>query len=425
MSVSAIRVRYFSTAVSFIATLLVFTLFSAPALATNPVLISPRSLKLQNSATGTGGSLASGIVDHQFNFTIPTAAGSGQSIEFKYCTNANIDTGGTCTTPHGLSTTGAGVKENAETGDAATFTTFANTTNGAMVVSAAAAVPASNIASSVQFTGVTNPDGTDCTGGATVGCTFFVQIEFYSGSGATGTLLASGTVAASVNQQIQLTGQMPESLIFCTGGTVKENVNNIPDCTTATSGNISFNKLFSPTSTAFASSQMAASTNGLEGYAITVSGAQLSDGTNYIPGIGDTGAASKTSASTVGTSVFGMNLVADADANATSPALTALTPAEAASAAITPASDGTSYMGIAHANFNTDSTYGFKDSGTNGLTLALNDIAGSDYAAGGPTGAAKPTDAQIYTATYMVNVAANQPAGSYVTTLTYICTPTF
>lgn len=35
------------------------------------------------------------------------------------------------------------------------------------------------------------------------------------------------------------------------------------------------------------------------------------------------------------------------------------------------------------------------------------------------------SDAQIYTVAYMANVPGSQPAGTYATTLTYICTPTF
>ena len=36
-----------------------------------------------------------------------------------------------------------------------------------------------------------------------------------------------------------------------------------------------------------------------------------------------------------------------------------------------------------------------------------------------------PHEAQVYTASYIVNVAGNTYAGTYTTTLTYICTPTF
>jgi len=45
----------------------------------------------------------------------------------------------------------------------------------------------------------------------------------------------------------------------------------------------------------------------------------------------------------------------------------------------------------------------------------------ADSAFGGAGG----TDAQIFTVAYIVNVPGSQPAGTYTTTLTYICTPTF
>ena len=391
---------------------MVFSLLAGTVYATGT--ITNRSLTLQNGTTD-GGSKPSGVVKHLFTFTLPNTGTSGQSIVFKYCTTADIDVGGTCTTPHGLGTTGAGVTlGQAGTGDA-NGATLVNTTAGAPLVNLPAAVNPTGIASTVQLAGITNPDGTDCPSTPN-SCTFYVNIQFWSGTNGTGSPVSSGTVAAAVNSQITLTGTMPESLIFCTGGAISKNGSGIPDCTTATSGSITFNKLFSPTSTAFASSQMAASTNAMHGYSITVSGAQLASGTNYIPGIGGT---AKTSASTVGTSAFGMNLVADTDAAASTPALSPL------SANLTPASDGVNYWGIAHNNFNTDSTYAFADSGPTGGSLTLNTIAASDYGAGGPTGTGEPTEGQIFTATYMVNAAANQPAGSYSTTLTYICTATF
>ncbi len=36
-----------------------------------------------------------------------------------------------------------------------------------------------------------------------------------------------------------------------------------------------------------------------------------------------------------------------------------------------------------------------------------------------------PSAAQKYTVSYIVNVAGNQSPGTYTTTLTYICTPTY
>lgn len=408
--------RYFAASSAWIATLLICSVFVAPAFASGQM--TNRQLLLQNGATD-GGSKPGGKVNHQFSFTIPSGVGTIHSIVFKYCTSAgtttDISSGSACTTPAGLKTDATN-PTTLGTMSGFTFDSLVNTTNGAPYVTSAAGLSTASATNEViQLQNVTNPDGTDCVG-ASGNCAFYVAILAYDGTGGTGTLLASGTVAASVNQQIQLSGTMPESLIFCTGGSVTVNGSGIPDCTTATSGSIGFNKLFSPTSTAYATSQMAASTNALHGYAITVSGPQLSDGTNYIKGIG---AAATPSASTIGTSVFGMNLVADTDAAASSPALSP------ASANLTPASDGVNDFGIAQANFNTDSNYAFADSGPTGGSLTLNTVAKSDYSAGGPTGTPGPTNGQVYTSTYMVNVAANQPAGTYVTTLTYICTPTY
>jgi hypothetical protein len=413
MSVSARRVPFFAAAVMLTAASMVLSLFVLPAYASGQ--ITNRSLTLQDGATD-GGSKPSGVVNHLFTFTIPSGVGTVKSVVFHYCKSvggtsgtADISEGGACTTPTGLTTTSA--TDGAST--SASLDTINVTTNGSPFFNSTAGITTgSPVTLSAQFDSVTNPDGTDCAG-ANNNCAFYVAILAYDTVGGAGTLLASGTVAASVNQQIILTGTMPESLIFCTGGSVATTgtaPNTIPDCTTTTSGSINFNKLFSPTGTAYATSQMAASTNALHGYAITVSGKSLTSGSYHIPGIGGTAA---TDASTVGTNAFGMNLVADTNANASTPALTV------PSAAINPASDSSNYWGTAETPFTTGDSYAFSDSDS---ALTLNDVAASDF---GQTGTAEPTNGQVYTVTYMANVAANLPAGSYSTTLTYICTPTF
>jgi hypothetical protein len=73
------------------------------------------------------------------------------------------------------------------------------------------------------------------------------------------------------------------------------------------------------------------------------------------------------------------------------------------------ASNGTNLNGEALTNFNTASSFAFNAG-------APNTVADSNAGA---------TDSQIYTASYIVNVPGSQPAGTYVSTLTYICTPTF
>ncbi len=354
--------------------------------------ITTRSLTLQ-AGTSDGGSKPLGVVNHYFQFTLPTTgANSLGSIKFLYCTlpGAISDP---CTTPTGLSTTGGGVTLD-DTGSGITGWTLTNTTNGAPYVHlASAASPGSATNMKIKLLAVTNPDGTSCGGSAPANhnCTFFVRIASYASLNTTGSVVDAGTVAASTAEPIVLTGTMPESLVFCTGGTVST-VSSVPDCTTATSGAVSFNQLFSPTSTAIATSQMAASTNAGFGYIITVNGTTLTSGSNTIT------ANAAATTSILGTGQFGMNLRAN-----TTPTV---------GTDVAPAANGTNFKGepAPASGYQTVDQFKF----VSGNTVA-------DSANGGAGG----TDAQIFTVSYIVNVPGSQPAGLYTTTLTYICTPTF
>jgi hypothetical protein len=187
---------------------------------------------------------------------------------------------------------------------------------------------------------------------------------------------------------------MPESLVFCTGGTVSTNA-GVPDCSTVTTGSIQFTQLFSPTYAATTTSQMAASTNAGSGYSITVGGPTLTSGSNTITAMSNT-------TSVHGVSQFGMNLVAN----------TTTTSSPAVGADITPSSNGTNLRGEPVSPYDTADTFNFATSST----------IVADSAFGGSAGG---TDAQIFTVSYIVNVPGSQPAGTYTTTLTYICTATF
>ena len=365
--------------------------------------ITARSLTLQSSGTDgpdtdslpDGGSEASGIANHTFTFSLPSTTTLG-SILFQYCTLPN-GPGVTCNTPAGLSTTSATLV--ASTG-VATFASVVNTTNGSPYITrTAASITAGSL--TVTLGNITNPDGSSCglPAIAQPNCTFFVWVSSYASTDTTGPVTDTGTVTASIATQIVLTGTMPESLVFCTGGTVGTTT-GVPDCATATSGAISFNKLFSPTDTSTTSSQMAASTNAGSGYAITVNGPTLTSGGNTIA------AMTSTTNGVHGVSQFGLNLKAN----------TTATSNPAVGAEVAPASNGTNYKGQAYSNggsMNYASVNQFEFN--TGDTVAQSDNGGT---LGG-------TDAQIYTVSYIVNVPGSQPAGTYTTTLTYICTPTF
>ena len=342
--------------------------------------ITTRSLTLVANGT-TGGSKPGGVVNHSFAFTLSGGSSVG-SIQFKYCTTA-ADTGAlVCITPTGLVTTSATLSN--QTG--ATGFTMVNTTNGAPYLTRSVALIATNQAVTYQFNTVTNPTAVN-------GQTFFVRISSYLSTTATGSPIDNGTVAAATNRGILLTGTMPESLVFCAGATVTT-TGGIPDCSTITTGAVAFNQLFSPTDTATATSQMAASTNAGSGYAITVNGPTLTSGSNTITAMG-------TSTTGVhGQSQFGLNLKLNTTATSTT----------AVGAEVAVASNGTNYRGQAITGYNIVDNFKFTS---------------TDTVANSAQGGAGGSDAQIFTASYIVNVPGSQPAGTYTTTLTYICTPTF
>ena len=350
--------------------------------------ITNRSLTLQAGATD-GGSKPGGVVYHLFSFRLPGGSTVG-SIRFQYCTTAADVGAATCVTPTGLLTTSATL--GTETG--VTGFTLNNTTNGAPYLSRAPAAIGTNVDATYQLRSVTNPSY-----GPTVpdtNKTFFVRITTYATNNATGSVTDLGTVAASTAEPIIISGVMPESLVFCTGATIST-TSGVPDCLTATSGVIAFNQLFSPTDTATTSSQMAASTNAGFGYTISVNGPTLTSGTNTITGMSAAGLGVR------GTSQFGMNLKANTVLTSTTPVGIEVAPTASVS--------GTGpYRGQAAAGYDVVDNFKFVTGDT---------VAKSDYTSAGAS------DAQIYTVTYIANVPGSQAAGTYTTTLTYICTATF
>jgi hypothetical protein len=365
-------------------------LYSIPLGGVYAAQITNRSLTLQAGVTD-GGSKPSGVVNHLFSFTVPTNGTVG-SIKFEYCTLA-LPVGTSCSTPAGLVTTAATMGSQS----GATGFTLVNTTNGAPYITRApASTGAANVAVTYQLLGVTNPDNTSCFGGTTPqsnNCTFYVRISTFANTTATGSPIDTGTVAASTTTQIVVSGVMPESLIFCTGGTILT-TSGIPDCSTATSGSVTFNQLFSPSDTATTTSQMAASTNAQTGYSITVNGPTLTSGSNTIAPMGTSTTGIR------GTSQFGINLKAN----------TTTTSTQAVGIEVAPAANGTNYKGQAVTGYNTADNFKF---------------VSTDPVADSSNGGLGSTDSQIFTVSYIVNVSGSQTAGTYTTTLTYICTPTF
>lgn len=352
--------------------------------------LTNRSLTLQ---AGTVGGSAPGdgnpahTVKHKFDFTIATTGNVG-SIIFDYCTTANP--ANACNTPTGLDVSGATLDAQSGTG-ATGFAVDGSTDTNTVVIDRTAANINASTAVSYTLGGVINP--------STANQTFFVRITTTDNQNGGGATVDQGTVAASTATAIQLTGYMPESLVFCAGGTVSLNGGGNPDCSTATSGSLNFGD-FSPTSTSSVISQMAASTNADFGYAVTYAGATMTSGSNTIT------AMSSATTSSIGTSQFGINLVTnDGTAYANAPNVTN-------SDDVNPASGSATLQAKLTTDYDTAGTFKFTTSGDT--------VANSDF-----DGSSGPSDIQRYTVSYIVNVNGAQPVGTYTTTITYICTPTF
>lgn len=372
-----------------IATVLVQPFLASTASAAQ---ITNRRLTLQAGPVD-GGSLPGGTVNHYFEFTIPTTGTAIGSIKFEYCTAAPNPANLTCVMPTDLDTTLAATALGSEAGSGATGFSLNKTTNGAPYLTKGTASVPANGNLKFRLDNIKNPS----TEGS-----FYVRISTYNATNATGATIDTGTVTASTNEKIELTGVMPESLVFCTGADILKTA-GVPDCSTATSGIISFNQLFSSTDTASAISKMAASTNAGYGYVITVNGPTLTSGSNTIAGIPASAASAK------GNAQFGLNLVANTASAA--PGFPGTAPT--ASADIDLVSNALTLNGRPMPDYALADTFKFVTGDT---------VADSNYLG---VGDASPSDAQIYTVSYIANVPGSQPAGTYVTTLTYICTPTF
>jgi len=286
--------------------------------------------------------------NHVITFKTATASNIG-SVGLLFCTTA---TNG-CTTPTGLVTTAATLT--AQSGVSG-FVLNAATNGDPFVSNAATPSVAANTQVSFTLSGVT-----DATG---VNTTFYVRITTYTGTdGVTGPV-DNGNVAVSTAQPVQLTGTTPEILVFCVGITITS------DCTTITGSSIDFGD-FSPTATRTGSSVMQAQTNASSGYVITVNGTTMSSGVNTIPAL------TTQTASTTGTSQFGLN--------------------------VTGVGVGS---GTVNANYSNGAQYRFNS---------------GDAVASAPA----PTNANTFTSNYIVNIGGSQAAGVYTATMTYICTAAF
>ncbi len=297
-----------------------------------------------------GSSVGSAVTTYSFSVVLPTAT-TVQSIGVAICDAPT----GTCNIPSGFSVSSPGTVAVAPTniGSGGTWTA-SNATAGNLRMANGSNTGAPSGTTTFGWSSVTNQTAANST--------FFARITTYSASGYTGAL-DTGTVAASTAGQITVTASVDEALTF----TLAAATVALGALTTSTTGT--------------GTSTMTASTNGATGYAITVNGTTLTATSGTIAAL-----ASQT-ASSQGTSQFGINLLSNS------------------SPSVGSAVSGTG-TGAPTANYNT----------TNQFRFVTGDIVAS---------AAAATNSNTYTVSYIANVSGAQAAGSYSTALTYIATATF
>lgn len=304
-----------------------------------------------------------GATDVRYNLSFSgQSAGLVGSIRLQICFNDPFP-GNPCTIPVGFDISQAQLlSQSGMTG----FTVHGSTTANELVLTR---IPGATNAGIVSYE-IGNVDNPTNAG------SYYGRLETFASVDATGPSHDAGGLAfAFVGNDLSIHTYVPPYLAFCIGNTIPAE-----DCSTAEGNYIDLGEL-SPTRTATAQTKMLIATNADFGYSITVMGTTLTSGINVIPAI------TTPDVSRPGTSQFGINL----RANSTPPS------------GSDPAGMG---RGVPTPDYNTPNRYKFA---SGDMLASYND----------------PDYYRMYTADYIVNVSKDQPAGIYVTTLTYIALATF
>lgn len=290
------------------------------------------------------------------------SAGTVGSIRLQICSNDPFP-GNPCVLPAGFDISNAQLlSQTGMTG----FTIHVSTTVNELVLTR---IPGATNAATVSYdlAGVTNPTNPG---------SYYGRLETFASTDATGPSHDAGGLAfAFVGGDLSIHTYVPPYLAFCIGNTIPAE-----DCSTAEGNYIDLGEL-SPTKTVTGITKMLVATNADFGYSLTVMGTTLTSGINVIP------AMATPDISRPGTSQFGINLRAN-----TTP-----------SSGSEPSGMG---RGVPTADYNVPNKFKFA---SGDMIASYND----------------PDYFRMYTADYIVNVSKDQPAGVYVTTLTYIALATF
>ncbi len=304
-----------------------------------------------------GSSVASANTTHTFSFKFQVSVNVG-SIVFQYCNDPISDV--TCVNPNGSDVSGAVLdNQSGEVGFA-----VVNTSTNQITIGRTPSDTTIND-NSYQFSNVINP--------ADIG-PFYVRISAYSSSDGSGAVVAASSVAASINQGININAEVPQILYFCAAVSIPT------DCSDATGDFIEFGILTNKV-TKFGTSQFLVGSNAPNGYTVSTNGPTMTSGTDQIAGV------NPADISRLGKSQFGLNLAVNTAPNVGS------NPTGTGTGAVSPA-------------YNQQNIFKYFDGDVVEASIDRSTI-------------------QIFTVSYIVNVSSSQPSGVYNTTITYLCTGGF
>lgn len=304
--------------------------------------------------------LGDSSISARTNYTLSFAGQSGGtvgSVRAQFCANDPL-IGTPCTAPSGFNISSATLgSQSGMTGF--TIDTTATTANVLVLSRAPAPAPAGN--SAYVLSGVINPS---------VAGSYYVRLETFASSDASGSDVDYGGLAFAIGARVNISTYVPPYLLFCAGVAIQPY-----DCSTASGNYIDFGEL-SSNQTSTGHTQLLIATNADNGYTVWVMGNTLTSGNNTIPAL------TTSDVSRTGVSQFGLNL----RANSTPPTGTDVQGAGS---------------GAVAGGYNTPDFYRFNS---------------GEAIASSPG----PDDYRLYTASYIVNIAKTQPAGVYVSTITYV-----
>lgn len=283
------------------------------------------------------------------------------SVSMQFCDNSPLE-GFPCNPPSGMDASGISLEQISGFNDL----TITSTTANSILLSRPSTPVAAPMTVDFKLHNLVNPSAAG---------SYYARVSTYSSVDGTGPSVGYGGLAFSLVPLIGITTEVPPYLLFCTGTTVSG-----LDCGTASGSYINFGNI-SPQRTKSAESQMLLATNAANGYNITINGNTLTSGNNVISGL------TAQDVSRPGVSQFGINLRANAD-----PVIGSDVSGPGSGQPVAPYATPNSYA------FHTGDIVAFSG-------------AVEDY--------------RKYTVSYIVNMSQGQPAGVYVSTLSYVATANF